>query len=929
MKTYILKHWLLIIGAFLLFIIAISLTSEAADLIITSGTDASGDAVYDDGWIDSTYWLNGWDIEFTGDLLINATGLVDGNASASLTVGGTTTLYGTMDCGPATMSLRSGGTTNYGIMARTNSTFIGGSGTHVVGSFYSYSADVTFTSGTMTLNGHTSNNTLLFQGTTFDDGDGTVAFTYTGNQLMWDATNTARTLYNVVINKASGTVQHSSNSGFALTVANVLTVTSGTFDTSEAVTGTSRDLTVTGRASVTDTLDLQGSTVIIGVLDAHSGSNVQFSSATTTINDGTDNVMLNLATGSTMGANSGTIVIDNTGGGTQIRDKASGNPHHLTIIGNQVNLWDSTASTYRISGNLTVGETATFRGASNTRGITVSGGIIIEGGTLGHNTWSGAVITDWIQIGASGTYTATTGNTIVGDITNSGTFTDNSGTVKLGSSATFSGLTGANDLNNLNLNGKTLSFNETIAISGTITSGGNSALEIGSAGSWSMNQNVSLHHLTVLGSFEIDAGGLNLTFTNTTGFTGSTGSIYINGTASSHTDIYSTVANSWGINASALSWWRMVYVDAHNGTGSGSQYLVILGENYTCSGMIEFTAPLITINFPSNHTALWYPQHRTFTLDIDVLDLSIIHTLNWSIKDSDGVTKQQGNLTYIDMDNVSSYSIAESIDTSGWDFGTYTITIYAADAHNKPVEEKAIEKAKNLTCYVGGNPVSYAFNKKISDKETDFIYFADRQGGTAIYALSFYGEKKAKHEIEFTDDLNFKMGHYARTEEITINEGEPIEYQIIGVHIRVQALKLDYLGNSNLMGHFVIYDVNGVPSYFYDMQDFWEQGGQIIILGSGSGSGIEWYDVILHNPTKWKDAQKWEYIDPISGVINSRTVTSDFTITWGNERFAGHEEQDTYPHPLATVIFGAIMITLVGVVILNPSDKHNITPGRK
>ena len=51
-------------------------TVEAADLIVQvgGGTDATGDAVYDDGWIDSTYWMNGYDIEFTGSLTINASG---------------------------------------------------------------------------------------------------------------------------------------------------------------------------------------------------------------------------------------------------------------------------------------------------------------------------------------------------------------------------------------------------------------------------------------------------------------------------------------------------------------------------------------------------------------------------------------------------------------------------------------------------------------------------------------------------------------------------------------------------------------------------------------------------------------------------------------------------------------------------------------
>jgi len=127
--------WATLIGLFLLFL-ASALQAEGTDLIITSGTDATGDASYDDAWVDSTYWMNGWDIWIDGDLTINATGSLDANASASLTVNGTTTVSGTLDCGSATMSLGSGITSAYSLSIESGGLFDGGTSTCTIGSIY-------------------------------------------------------------------------------------------------------------------------------------------------------------------------------------------------------------------------------------------------------------------------------------------------------------------------------------------------------------------------------------------------------------------------------------------------------------------------------------------------------------------------------------------------------------------------------------------------------------------------------------------------------------------------------------------------------------------------------------------------------------------------------------------------------------------------
>jgi len=99
--------------------------------------------------------------------------------------------------------------------------------------------------------------------------------------------NTARTFYNLIINKTSGTVQYYSGLfdgafGFHLTISNNFTITSGNFNTKESTTGTSRDLTVTGDTLVSGTLVGNASTISFGSLRINSGGTYSATSGTTT-----------------------------------------------------------------------------------------------------------------------------------------------------------------------------------------------------------------------------------------------------------------------------------------------------------------------------------------------------------------------------------------------------------------------------------------------------------------------------------------------------------------------------------------------------------------------------------------------------------------------------------------------------------------------
>jgi len=201
---------------------------------------------------DTSYTL-GANCPNVDNLVINASCiLTDATNNVGLTVSGLTSITGTLTCGTAAMSFGSGVTNNFALTVI--GTFNGGSGTHTMGSFFLDNGTATFTSGVTTLDSRQlSSVTFGTENGTFNHGSGTITFTMANYQLIYDLTNTARTFYNLIINKASNLVQFSNSSGYTLTIANDFTITSGEFDTSERTGGASRNLIITGNLSNADT----------------------------------------------------------------------------------------------------------------------------------------------------------------------------------------------------------------------------------------------------------------------------------------------------------------------------------------------------------------------------------------------------------------------------------------------------------------------------------------------------------------------------------------------------------------------------------------------------------------------------------------------------------------------------------------------------
>jgi hypothetical protein len=179
------------------------------------------------------------------------------NTSAASSFGLTTTagctVVGTLTCNASTVSCTGKGATGgMSLRVEAGGTFTGGSGAHTFGSM-DLRGTVTLTSGNTTINniGWAAAGILWFA-STFDDGNGTVIFTYAGAQNLIDIENVTRTLYNVQVNNASCALSYYTGYSFPLTVANNLTITAGSFTTWDGTT--SANLTVTGTSSITGTL---------------------------------------------------------------------------------------------------------------------------------------------------------------------------------------------------------------------------------------------------------------------------------------------------------------------------------------------------------------------------------------------------------------------------------------------------------------------------------------------------------------------------------------------------------------------------------------------------------------------------------------------------------------------------------------------------
>jgi len=265
------------------------------------------------------------------------------------------------------------------------------------------------------------------------------------------------------LSASSGTVNHLTvNNGSAVMRMNAsytigtLTISAGQFSTADGG-GNSKDLTVTGGIRcIGGTFTGNASTVAIGFLEINAGGtfNAPNASGSLTINNKdttTDNRAFD--NDATFNHNSGTVTIT-TASSTGLDLTGTGGTGINNLVINHASCTGNFEGAISLAGDLTI-TAGTFKAntpASDT--LTVAGDVIVTG-TLGNanlahdQNYSFGSLT----INSGGTYNATSGTTTITsepssgfNLSNSGTFTHNKGTVKVtcATQTTLTGFSGSN-----------------------------------------------------------------------------------------------------------------------------------------------------------------------------------------------------------------------------------------------------------------------------------------------------------------------------------------------------------------------------------------------------------------------------------------------------------------------------------------------------
>jgi len=847
---------------------------------------------------------------------------------------------GVLNSGSGAMSFGSGYTTNYGLRVQ-GGTFTGGSGVHTMGGFYLDGGAATFSSGTTTIDSVRTLNTVAWakdSGTTWDDGDGTIKFTLAGDQKIYSENGDAVTFHSVEVNKASGDLEFYTDLGFDLTVDNDLILTAGEFETFET-DGTACDLTVSGDVFIAaGTLDCNAGS---GTVSAAFGTLTINASGTYEATPGTTRISGDLSNSGTFTHNDGTIEMYFAGSGTShfYGSLTGSNAFYnlklsttgaLTVsfsidieIQHDVTLGDGVAVLHLIGTNtLTLG-TASY--ASQVSGIRIYGNSAAADQYLyGADASYPAVIDCSLRILTHASYAPINLHLKWVDIVGAKTTPGNSRTATLEEDCSFGSLT-ISTSDTLDLNTHKAMFSGTFTDTGTLTSGTTSEINLTASGSWTLGQNASLHSCDVDGYLTIPAGKV-LTFTNTTGFETSTGEINVTGSQGDLARV--TGPAGWEINSSALADYWFWYANFTEGSNTGSKTLVALGEGYNLTGSWDFAAPAITSHvITEGHEQNLY-DNTTLIYDWTATDLTFLRDMNFTIYCTDNDTLMLwGDLNLTTNETAANrWNLTTTIST--WTNGTYNITFRTSDCHNPAKTKEAREKAEKMTVIAGGEVVGSKHKKETEFVPgLDLIFNNEDVHLEQIFVIEFLETKEQdlEHKVKWKDrDKNFKIYHRAKVGEVDgkKKKGDAGAVpRILGVKMKISADSLEYIPRSEYLGHFLI---NG--AYFYDCQDFAEEGGSLIVYEKERSGATESYTLIFTHPG-W-EKNEWVTIDPMSGSINSNSQTYNFTLTnvapEVQEEIVDDEDQDR-PNLLIPVLVALMMaVSAAGIIYLLTESNTKI-----
>ena len=230
----------------------------------------------------TTQFANGFGFALTvaGAFTISAgtfdTEEVTSGTDRNLTVTGTSSITGTLDCNASTISLGSGYTTTYATLVNTGGTLTATSATFTTGSLGAAgTATVNLPSGMMTVDAESTPNDLVWalaSTNTVANNSGTVQFTGAVTSRIQTG---AKAFYNLTVNNASAS---HTLVGDAATVSNNLVLTAGTILTAGLA------WTTTGTSSITGTMTLSTSAATYtGAVTINSGGTIGKNSGTGTL----------------------------------------------------------------------------------------------------------------------------------------------------------------------------------------------------------------------------------------------------------------------------------------------------------------------------------------------------------------------------------------------------------------------------------------------------------------------------------------------------------------------------------------------------------------------------------------------------------------------------------------------------------------------
>jgi hypothetical protein len=343
--------------------------------------------------------------------------------------------------------------------------FIGGTGaTHNIGNIQmKTNAVVTLTSGVTTLSTRNTNSYGMFyrNGGTFNHGSGKLVFNETTSSDNRILLRNATTFNEVEVNVGSGkslSMYTFGDGGYLVTVADDLTITSGTFNTTNVEDATDSDLTVTGEVNVAGTLTCNSSVCSFGSLASTGLTNLADSSGSTLItNENSDGLSIVAGTFGTcvpakIKHNNGTVTFNNHSDPAAHAAIVCGNSNATDGLYNVIIDGANTiVDTYdpggagqecKIHNNFTV-TNGSFQvnGASNP--FDVGGAVLVSAGKMFGDgaAPTGAMSFGSLTIASGAQFRATSGTTTINlnfRFEDGANFTHNSGTV------TFAGATDAN-----------------------------------------------------------------------------------------------------------------------------------------------------------------------------------------------------------------------------------------------------------------------------------------------------------------------------------------------------------------------------------------------------------------------------------------------------------------------------------------------------